>query len=118
MPNPIKQPVPLKVKGVDYTLMFQLGALSKAEDVSKRSLLTGTELEDFEKPRISLVCAMLYAALLPVQPDMTYAEASALVDEETLFEIWPKVIEAWVIFRARPESVKVADDANPTPGMS
>jgi hypothetical protein len=114
MPNPIKKPVAIKLHGVDYTLMFDFDAVAAAEDISGRPLLTGLSPKDVTSPTISLVRAMLFASLLPTQPDTTFSEAKALVTRDNLVEIWIKVLEAWNNSNPDPEPAS----ENPIQGQS
>jgi hypothetical protein len=91
----IQNPVTIKLKGVDYTLLFDMEAVERAETVTGKSLLTGIHKQDLSAPTISFVKAMFYSALLPLQPDMTYAEVSALVTKKSIFDVWLKVVETW-----------------------
>jgi len=114
--NPIKQPVTIKVKGVDYTLLYDFESIATAEDIAGRSLLTGLSQRDITSPSISLVRAMLFASLLPIQPNITLESAKALVTKDNIVEIWIKVLEAWN--NSNPDPQPAGDDENPKSGQS
>jgi hypothetical protein len=114
MSKKLQHPVTIKIRGVDYILLFNIDAVERAEDLTGKSLLTGIEQKYVLHPPISFVKAMLFSALLPVQPDTTYADASSLVDRDNIIDIWGKVIEAWFVQSPDPEPQK----ENPTPAQS
>jgi len=103
MKNPVQPSTTLTVadpvKGgeVSFELLFDFEAIARAEDLTGRSLLMGLTRRDIDHPAIGLVRAMLFAFLLPTQPEITFAEASTFVTWETADFIWNKLIEAWVV---------------------
>ena len=115
MRTKLKNPVTIKLKGVDYVLLFDMEAVERAETVTGKSLLTGIHKQDLSAPQISFVKAMLYSALLPIQPDMKYEEVSKLVTKESIFDVWLKVVETWN--NSNPDVVE-AENADPTTDQS
>jgi len=115
MKNPIQPTTPLTIpdptKGgeVTFELMFDFEAIARAEDVTGRALLTGLTRREVDHPTISFVRIMLFAALLPKEPLITFAEASAFVTRKTIKPIWDKVLEAWVAAMQDAEDEKPAD---------
>jgi hypothetical protein len=103
MTNPVQPsvtltvPDPVKGGEIDFELVFDFEAIAHAEDVTGLSLLTGMTRKIVEHPTISLVRAMLFAALLATEPKITLSEASAFVTRKTFKLIWAKVLDAWVI---------------------
>jgi hypothetical protein len=99
---------------VTFELLYDFEAIARAEEITGRSLLMGFTQKDIRKPTIPLVRAMLFAGLLPKEPEITLAEASAFVTRKSIYEIWAKVLDAWVIAMAPPEDTP----ADPPKGQS
>jgi hypothetical protein len=114
--NPVAPSTTLVIGKDTFELLFSFNAVATVEDLIDRPLLTGLRSKDINSPTISLVRAMLYAALLPNHANTTYAEASALVTRTSLSEVWGKVLNAWSVGMA--ESDTEADDADPTKDQS
>lgn len=87
---------PMKGGEATFELLFDFEAIARAEDLTGRALLTGLTKRDVDHPAISLVRAMLFAALLPTQPEIEYREAAAFVTRKSIKPIWDKVLVAWV----------------------
>jgi hypothetical protein len=115
MKNPIQPttmltiPDPIKGGEVTFELLFDFEAIAQAEDATGRPLLNGLTRREVDRPTISFVRAMLFAALLPTQPKITVAEASAFVTRKTMTPIWGKVLEAWVACMQDPEESESPD---------
>lgn len=113
--NPTEPVTTLKVAGNEYRLLFTFDSIAEAEDATNRALITGLSKRDLLTPRISLIRAMLYAALLPYLPKITLAEASALVTQHNYNAIWAKLLAAWVACMAESED---DEGAGPTKAQS
>lgn len=120
MKNPIQPsvtltvPDPMKGGEVDFELAFDFEAIAHAEDVTGRALLAGLTRKDVDHPTISLVRAMLFAALLANEPKITLAEASAFVTRKTFRLVWEKVLDAWTAAMNEAEE----DTADPPQSQS
>jgi len=108
----ITLPDPIKGGEVDFELIFEFEAIARAEDLTGGALLSGLTRRDVDHPQISLVRAMLYAALLETQPRITLEEASAFVTRKTFKPIWAKLLDAWVL------SMNDAEDGSADPPES
>jgi hypothetical protein len=117
MKNPIKPTTTLTHNGVTFELLFDFEATALAEDVSDRPLITGLKQRDFNQPSINLVRAMLFACIHANHPDVTFAQAKAMVDRKNLADVWRTVLVAWFAFLAEPDPDKDAADADPTKGQ-
>jgi hypothetical protein len=103
-PNPVKPSTELTINKVKFSLLFDFEAIATAESLLDRPLLTGLRSRDFNSPTINLVRAMLFASLLPLNPETTYREASALVTRVNLKDVWAKVLACWSAGMAEPDS--------------
>jgi hypothetical protein len=108
--NPTHPAVKLKLDGVAYHLRFDFEAIATAEEITDRPLITGLRQKDVTSPKISLVQAMLFACLIPDQPEATFAEAKALVTRDTLVSIWTKILEAWTQAKIEPDAEAAESD--------
>jgi hypothetical protein len=103
MKNPIQPsvsltvPDPIKGGEVTFELLFDFEAIARAEDVTGRALFSALSRRVVDHPTINLARAMLFAFLLPTQPQIAFTEASAFVTQKTADFIWNKLIEAWVV---------------------
>ncbi len=106
--NPTEQTVQLALDGEKYELFFDLETIAAAEDVTGLPLITGIQEKDVYSPRISLIRAMLWAALQPKWPgkeQLTLAQASKMVTQFNCREIWAKVLETWAAGMRKPKKV-------------
>ena len=116
MHNPTKPTTPVTIGETTYQLLFDFEAIATAEDLTGRPLLTGLSKKDFATPTISLVRAMLYACLLPTQPQVTMDDVKGLITRKNLYVVWGTVISAWAAGMSEPEEDQIALD--PTVGQS
>lgn len=107
-------PDPIKGGNITFSLAFTFESIARAEEIADRGLLVGLTRKDIDRPTISLVRTMLYGALLPNEPNITFHEAAAFVTKASIRTIWGKVLDAWVL--AMEEKSESA--ANPTTGQS
>lgn len=114
--NPAHDPtlpdVSIELGGHTYHLAFTYGALALAERKlseagQKVNLLEALDLRSIGAERLPVV---LYASLITGHPDITFAEASALITMRNYADIFAKVVEAFVASMSEP---KVEDTANP-----
>jgi hypothetical protein len=117
MNNPVAPSTSLTIGKAAFQLLFSFEAVAQAEDVLDRPLLTGLRSRDISSPSINLVRAMLYAALLPLNPKVTLAEAKALVTRKNLSDIWNKVLACWSAGMAEPDA-EADEDADPKTDQS
>lgn len=113
--NPTQPAVKVDLNGVDYSLRFDFEAIAKAEELTDKPLLTGLRNKDITAPTINLVRALLFACLLPDQPQVTYDQAKSFVNRKNLVDVWAKVLFAWSEGMAEPEPM---EDAPADPTMS
>ena len=111
--NPTEPVVKLELDGEEFDLLFELEAISAAEDVTGLALITGLREKDVQAPRISMIRALLWACLQPKQPSITRQAASVMVTQFNCHKIWDKVLEAWVTGMRKPK-----EGADPTQGQS
>ncbi len=103
--NPIIEFEEIELKGEKYSLAYSFLAIAKAERLVGRNLLSGfgqmmvsvSEFKDQAPWEISAsdLLGLFFAALLPAHPDMTLERAAALVDGESLNEIWQAIGRAY-----------------------
>ncbi len=96
MNSPLNKLVLLDLGGVFYTLLFDFEAIAYAEDMTGRALLSGITPKEVTSPTISLVRAMLYAAIHTFHPTVTFDEAKALITRKNFVNVWTKLLEAWM----------------------
>ena len=113
MSNPLLPSNKITIDGLTYTLRFDFEAVSEAEEIIDKSLVTGLTREDVFKPKVSLVRAMFFAAAHFDQPKLTYDDAKKLVRRENLTEVWNGVLEAWTAQNPEPEESE-SPSADPT----
>jgi hypothetical protein len=109
--------VELTIAGNTYRLAFDFEAISEAEDLTERPILTGLTRREVEKPSISFVRAMLYAAMRLHQPELALADVKALVNQRNIGEVWGKALEAFFVFRHAAED-EDESESGPTGGQS
>lgn len=109
-PTPVQDPtlpkVDVTVGGKKYFLCFDFNALAVAEDATGLNLLRSL---DFQNLSAKTFRALLFAALLRQQPDMTLEAAGSLITASSA----PKLTEALV--RAYMESNPEADESESAP---
>jgi len=113
MSDPTQPVTKLTIGKEEYALQFDFEAIAEAEDALDRPLITGLSQRDVNRPKISTVRSMFYAALRRSRPDLTFEQASALVTVQTLRTIWQAVVIAYGHFCADPE-----DSENPPAAQS
>ena len=101
--NPVKPTTPLKIGAVQYDLIFDFEAVSKAEELTDRPLLTGLRQRDIATPKVSLIQQMLYACLGANHPTVTFPMAKSLVTRKNWAEVWSAVLQAWTAGLAEPD---------------
>ena len=111
MTNPVAPSTSLTIGEATFQLLFSFEAVAVAEDVTDRALLTGLRSRDISAPSINLVRAMLYAAMLPLNPKSTLAEVKTLVTRKNLSEIWSAVLACWSAGMAEPDTEADEDTA-------
>jgi hypothetical protein len=118
MTNPVAPSTSLTIGNATFQLLYSFEAVAAAEDATDRALLTGLRSRDISSPSISLVRAMLYAAVLPLNPKVTLAEVKALVTRKNLSDIWTKVLNAWSAGMAEPDADEADEDTDPRTDQS
>jgi hypothetical protein len=66
----------LTLKGSEYKLCYSFNALAKAEALTGLNMFQGLNLQALNAAQLR---AMLYASLLPAQPDITIDEVGDLI---------------------------------------
>jgi hypothetical protein len=119
--NPVKNPTTLTINGTPYSLVFDLEAVSVAEDLLDRPLLVGLRARDINTPTITLVRAMLFACIrggelsVPADEQTTFEQVKALVTRSNVGEVWASVLQAWTAGLGKPDSDEDdSDESNPT----
>jgi hypothetical protein len=114
--NPVQPSTSVTIDGKEYSLLFDFESIALAEELTDRSLLTGLRTKDINSPSIRLVQSMLFACIHANHPEVTYAEAKALINRKNLSKAWGSILTAWSAGMA--ESDPEEDDADPKPGQS
>ena len=81
--------------GEEYSLRFDFEAIATAEELTGRPLLTALDQRMLAKPTIAEVRAMLFACLLPGNPEVEFSAVAKLVTRKTIVRIWGAVLAAW-----------------------
>ena len=98
--SPTLPRVPLEVNGKEYFLVFDFNAIVAAEQLTGMNLLTSL---DFSQLSATTLRALLYAALLRVQPDMTLEAAGSLLRIGTVAKVMKALGEAFAESHAEPD---------------
>lgn len=96
----------LEIEGQKYSLVYDYNAIAEAEAVcgGQVNLLHGISALFLNTMSALQLRGILYAALKPLQPDITLAEAGALIKINTMPAIMTAIGEAWAL--SMPEQPK------------
>ena len=114
-------PVPVEaveIRGVRYQLAFDLAAVDRAEQELGCELLFGLNRKTVERPTIRLVRGLFWAMLQRHHSDVTIADATRLVTQRNIRDIWDVVIVVYVNSIEGPEEEEGGEEEeNPTPSQ-
>lgn len=89
----------LEIEGQKYQLVYDYNAIADAETVcgGQVNLLHGVSAMFLNTMSALQLRGLLYAALKPLQPDLTLSEAGALIKIHTMPAIMSAISEAWAL---------------------
>lgn len=90
--DPTIPKVSVELSGKEYSLCFDFNAIAQAESLTGLNLLTALDLRSLNA---SMLRALLFAALLKLQPEMTLEQAGALITLTQASKVTAALVKAY-----------------------
>lgn len=106
--SPVLPKVKLELAGHVFNLQFTFNALAHLEAATG---VNSFKVVDFLNIDATRLRAMLWAAILTDQPDVTLEDVGNLLTYSDIQDVYSKLLEAWT--GSRPEPKKEDEEENP-----
>lgn len=95
--DPTQATTQIKIKGKEYTLCFDMGALAEAEMHFRRAGDEVNLLAAFPEVSLSSILIIFPCAIHKFHPDLSYKEAQAVIGKSlpAIYAVAPFIMEAW-----------------------
>lgn len=103
--DPTLPKVPVEINGRKLYLCFDFNGLAKAEELAGINLLTGIDLQKVSATQLR---ALLFAALLKFQPDITLEQVGAMLTYANVPKFSEALAKAFTVSNPEP-----AEDEHP-----
>jgi hypothetical protein len=105
--DPTLPKVSLEITGNKYLLCFDFNAIATAEQLTGLNLIRALRSDEWSALQLR---ALLYSALLKLQPGTTLEDAGALINIKTMAKVTNAIVEAFT--ESHPEPEKAEADPN------
>jgi hypothetical protein len=104
--DPTLPKVPLELAGKKHFLCFDFNAIATAEQLTGLNLIRALRSDEWSALQLR---ALLYSALLKLQPDVTLEDAGALINIKTMAKVTNAIVEAFTESHPEPEKGEKAE---------